>query len=85
MERSTFAVLFYIKRSKLLKDGQAPVYLRITVDGQSAEISLKRGINFQLWDTARNKAKGDKSSFILDISKMKPDFAISDLVKSIVE
>jgi site-specific recombinase XerD len=59
MERSTFSVLFYIKRSKLLKDGQAPVYLRITVDGQMAEISLKRSVNPSIWDTARNKAKGN--------------------------
>jgi len=61
MERSTFSVLFYIKRSKLLKDGQAPVYLRITIDGKSAEISLKRGINYKLWDITRNKAKGNSS------------------------
>lgn len=30
--RSTLSVLFYIKRQKLLKNGEAPVCMRITVD-----------------------------------------------------
>ncbi len=34
------------------------MYLKITIDGASAEISLKRSINEKLWDTARNHAKG---------------------------
>lgn len=29
--RSTLSVLFYIKRQKLLKNGEAPVCMRITV------------------------------------------------------
>lgn len=59
MERSTFSVLFYVKRSKPLKNGDVPVYLRITVNSKGAEISLKRSINPKLWDTTRNKAKGN--------------------------
>lgn len=43
--RSTFSVLFYIKRKKLLKNGDAPVYMRVTVDGRFLEASLKRGVN----------------------------------------
>lgn len=33
MERKTFSVLFFIKKSKLLKNGEAPVCMRITVNG----------------------------------------------------
>ncbi|PCH69195.1 MAG: recombinase [Bacteroidetes bacterium] len=58
MERTTFSILFYIKRSKLLKNGDAPVYVRITINGVSDEVSLKRSIEPKLWDTKRNKAKG---------------------------
>jgi site-specific recombinase XerD len=58
MKRATFNILFFIKRSKLLKTGEAPVYLRITSNGDSSEISIKRSIKPSLWDTARNKAKG---------------------------
>ena len=39
--KSTFSVLFFIKRKKLLKNGDAPVYMRITIDGRFLEASLK--------------------------------------------
>lgn len=58
MERATFSELFYIKRSKLLKNGEAPIYLRITVNGKSGELSLKRSIDPSKWDMKKNKAKG---------------------------
>jgi site-specific recombinase XerD len=58
MKRATFNILFYVKRTKLLKNGDAPVYLRLTLNGDTAEISLKRCIKPTLWDTTRNKAKG---------------------------
>ena len=51
MKRATFTILFFIKRSKLLKTGEAPVYLRITSNGDSSEISIKRSIKPSLWDT----------------------------------
>ena len=42
--RSTLCVLFYIKRQKLLKNGEAPVCMRITVDKRKAEIVIKRSV-----------------------------------------
>ena len=58
MQRSTFSILFYIKKSKLLKGGKAPIYMRITINGERSEISIKRSIQPSNWDTVRNKAKG---------------------------
>lgn len=58
MKRATFNIHYYIKRTKLLKNGDAPVYMRLTLNGENAEISLKRSIKPSLWDTTRNKAKG---------------------------
>ncbi|MCM1489507.1 MAG: Arm DNA-binding domain-containing protein [Muribaculum sp.] len=43
--RSTFSILFFIKRKKLLKNGDAPIYMRVTIDGRFLEVSLKRGVN----------------------------------------
>lgn len=37
----TFSILFWLNLAKE-KDGFAPIYARITVDGKRAEISLKR-------------------------------------------
>lgn len=59
MKRATFSILFFIKRNKLLKNGDAPIYLRVTVNGKSKELSLKRSIKPSLWDTPRNKVKGN--------------------------
>jgi site-specific recombinase XerD len=59
MKRATFTILFYVKRTKLLKNGEAPVYFRISVNGEQVETSLKRSIKPNMWDITRNKAKGN--------------------------
>lgn len=38
-------VLFFIMKTKLLKNGEAPVFMRITVDSQRTEIMIKRSVN----------------------------------------
>ena len=42
MARKSFSVLFFIKKAKLLKNGEAPVCMRITVNGCMVDISIKR-------------------------------------------
>lgn len=49
MERKRFSVLFFIKRSKLLKNGEAPVRVRVTYDRLYVELQLKRSIKVPLW------------------------------------
>ena len=68
MKRATFNILFFIKKTKLLKNGKAPIYLRITVNGKRSEIAIKRSINLKFWDTKRNKVKGNskEAQFIND-------------------
>lgn len=56
--KSTFSVLFFIKRKKLLKNGYAPVYMRITIDGRFLETSLKRGVNPKLWNEKKQRSTG---------------------------
>ncbi|HEX9826740.1 MAG TPA: site-specific integrase [Flavobacteriaceae bacterium] len=54
---TTFSILFWPKLSKA-KNGKAPLYARITVNGKRAEISLKRKIKIEYWSSAKNKVKG---------------------------
>jgi site-specific recombinase XerD len=54
----TFGLLFYVKRSKMTTDGTAPVYLRITIDGERVEISSKRYVNPDKWNTNGQKLNG---------------------------
>lgn len=44
MERYYFLILFFIRRTRLLKNGEAPIGLRITVNGQRAELQIKRNV-----------------------------------------
>ena len=56
--KSTFSILFFIKRKKLLKNGDAPVYMRVTVDGRFLEASLKRGVNPKSWNEKKQRSTG---------------------------
>ena len=58
MTRATYTVLFYIKRTKELKDGKVPIYARITVNGQRAEFGLQMSIQPVEWDSVRGCAEG---------------------------
>ncbi len=74
MENQTFNVLFYIKKTKPLKNGDVPLFARITVNGERIEFSLERGIQLELWDSKKNRARGhakvskDLNEFITGVS-----------------
>ena len=42
---STFNLLFSLKKAKILANGTAPIYLRITIEGDRLEFTTKRYIN----------------------------------------
>ena len=58
MERKRFSVLFFIKRSKLLKNGEAPVRVRVTYDRLYVELQLKRSVKVPLWSQEKEKSTG---------------------------
>ncbi len=58
LRRSYFTALFFVKRSKLLKNGEAPICLRITIDGQRDEMQIRRSVDLALWDSAKERSKG---------------------------
>lgn len=58
MERSTFSLLFFIKKKRLLKSGEAPIYMRITINKKNTESSIKRSIIPANWDPRSGKCKG---------------------------
>ena len=57
MKRSTFKVLFYLKRQNE-KNGKAPVMGRITINGTMSQFSCKLSVSPKLWDTGGNRAAG---------------------------
>ena len=56
--RSTFKVLFFLKRDKQKTNGTVPLFCRITVDGQEVRFSMKCDVNPKIWDVKTNKATG---------------------------
>ena len=57
MQRSTFKVLFYVKK-QAEKSGQVPVMGRITINGTMSQFSCKLTVRSSLWDAKANKASG---------------------------
>jgi integrase/recombinase XerD len=53
----TFSIFFWIHKSRAI-DNLSKVYVRITVDGKRANISLKCKADIRFWDAKRQKAKG---------------------------
>ncbi len=50
--------LFYIKRAKPNKNGEVPIYQRITIDRQRIEVSTGKFLNPDLWSGTGNKMIG---------------------------
>ena len=57
--KNTFGISFFIKKYKQ-KGEQAPVYVRITVDGKSLDMSVKRKVHLRNWDEGKGGTKGSK-------------------------
>ncbi len=63
MERKLFSVLFFIKRTKLRKNGEAPIVVRITYGKQIAESQIGRSVPAEKWSQAKGCVVGrDKKS-----------------------
>ncbi|MBL4560585.1 MAG: phage integrase SAM-like domain-containing protein [Labilibaculum sp.] len=57
--RQTTSILFFARKTTQLKNGESPIFVRITIDGQRLDISLKRSIDSILWDANKGKCKGN--------------------------
>jgi len=63
-------VLFFIKKTKLLKSGEASICMRITVNSERAEIMIKRSVDPKKWNqvkgcaTANDHAGRELNNFI---------------------
>ena len=66
--KSTFSIIFYLKRQVVKKDGTVPVMGRITVDGTQAQFSCKVTANPKLWDTKGGRMTG-KSMQALEVNR----------------
>ncbi len=56
--RSTFKILFYLKKNSPKPDGTAPLMCRITIDGTISQFSCKMDVSPYLWDTKAGRLTG---------------------------
>lgn len=56
--RSTFKVLFYLKRNKKKTQSAVPLMGRITVNGTISQFSAKLTVPERLWEVRGGRAKG---------------------------
>lgn len=53
-----FHHIFFLKKPKDYEKGPVPIYLRITVDGTRAEVSIKRKVEPIKWVSNPGRMKG---------------------------
>ena len=58
MMKNTFKILFYIKRNALLRNGRAPIMVRITVDGERVQMSTQHSVAPDKWCTQQGRVGG---------------------------
>ncbi len=77
MKRNSFNVLFFIKKAKLLKNGEASVCMRITVNCARVETNIRKSIDPPSWNQAKECVRGksrkarDLNAYI-ENAKIKP-------------
>jgi len=68
MKQQSFRILFFIAKKRLMKNGEAPVYLRITIDGISDETRIKRSVPVEHWNQSKECSRG-KSRGALELNE----------------
>ncbi len=58
MVRSSFAILFFIRESKVRKDGNAPIEASITINGERCFFSTGKKLKASTWDKNKQLVKG---------------------------
>ena len=58
MVRSSFSILFFIRESKVRKNGNAPIEVIITINGEKCSFSTGKQVHIDKWDKTKQQVKG---------------------------
>ncbi|WP_113652767.1 site-specific integrase [Pedobacter namyangjuensis] len=58
--KTNFSLLFYLKKQKNYVSGNVPIYMRITVEGNRAEMATNRDCDPKRWNAKGGRAVGTK-------------------------
>ncbi len=59
MSKSTFRILFYVRKNQVNKEGKAGIMIRLTINGESAQFSSKLEVDPTLWNVKSQKMNGN--------------------------
>ena len=59
MSKSTFKILFYIRKNQVNKDGTVCIMVRLTVSGDVTQFSSKLNVDPKAWDVRLGKVAGN--------------------------
>ena len=59
MSKSTFKILFYLRKNQVNKEGKVCIMIRLTVNGDVSQFSSKLDLEAELWDVKLGKAAGN--------------------------
>ena len=65
--KSTFSILFYLKKGSERKDGRAMIMARITIDGKVAQFSTKQSVLPANWNVEVGKDAGKINALLDDV------------------
>lgn len=58
MSKSTFRILFYVRKNQVNKEGKASIMIRLTINGDTSQFSSKLEVEPELWDVSGQKMCG---------------------------
>ena len=68
--KSTFSVMFYLKRNGQKANGNMPIMGRITVNGQAVQFAAKVEINPVYWNVQAGKAIGRNKVEVQEVNNI---------------
>ncbi|MEX2371194.1 MAG: site-specific integrase [Bacteroidales bacterium] len=85
-QRQTLSILFYLRRDKKTRNGEVPIYMRITVNGKRSEMAIHRLIHPNRWNNEGGHGRGSKTEIkllneFLDLQRSKVYEAQRDLIE----
>ena len=58
MRQGTMNILFFVLKTKLLKNGEVPILMRVTINGQYDEVRIQRSVPLKQWNAAKGRSTG---------------------------
>lgn len=55
----TYSRILWVKKGKQRSNGEAPIYLRITIDGKRSELATKKWVAVDKWNASTQTIKGN--------------------------